>query len=60
MAETVKTTPDGVDLPLASLAVAVTGSPPTALTVVYQGNTYVQTITYSGSNVSNVSQWTKQ
>jgi len=30
------------------------------ITVVYQGVTYVQTFTYAGSNVIEISQWTPQ
>lgn len=59
--------PDGVavQLPLCSLAQVITyneNSPPQPLTftIVYQGNTYTQTLTYSGSSVIDISQWILQ
>lgn len=61
MSETV-TADDGTMLPLASLdtVVAYSGGNPTTFTVVYRGNTYVQTLTYSGTNVIDISGWIKQ
>lgn len=52
----------GIQLPISDLAQAVgyTGSNATTFTVVYQGVTYVQTFTYSGSTVTNFSQWVPQ
>ena len=32
----------------------------TGITVVYGGNTYVQTYTYTGSNLTGISRWMKQ
>lgn len=62
MSETVTTQPDGAQLPLDSLdqIFGYTGSNVTTITVVYQGNTYVQTFTYSGSNITNISGWVLQ
>lgn len=60
MAETVKTVPDGVDLPINSLAQAFAGNPITTITVVYKGNTYVQTFTYVAGAITNISAWIKQ
>lgn len=59
MSETVTTIPDGVMLPISSLPVALgyTGSNLTTLTVVYEGNTYVNTISYSGSQATALSGW---
>lgn len=67
MAETVTTKyvsedKPSVQLPLDSLEqdFGYTGSNLAAITVVYQGVTYVQTFTYSGDNVVNVSQFVPQ
>jgi hypothetical protein len=62
MSDTVTTVPDGAQLPLASLAIAFaySGDLVQTATVVYGGNTYVQTFTYNGSLVSNISGWVKQ
>ena len=63
MTQTVTTVPDGVALPIESLAqvLGYTGSNLTTITVNYPPGSikfYVQTLTYSGSNVTNVSAWT--
>jgi hypothetical protein len=60
MTQTVVTVPDGINLPLESLAqtLGYTGSNLTTITVTYNAKNYVQTLTYSGSNVTNVSAWT--
>jgi hypothetical protein len=62
MSDYVTTQPNGVQLPLDSLdqVFTYTGSNVTAITVVYQGNTYKQTFTYSGSNITNISGWVLQ
>lgn len=62
MSETVTTISDGVQLPLDSLeqVFGYTGSNVTTITVVYAGNTYVQTFIYAGSNVTQISGWVKQ
>lgn len=50
----------GAQIPISDLAVAIGGyngnGDPTTLTYVFQGITYIQTITYSGTQVTNVSQ----
>jgi hypothetical protein len=48
---------DGTMLPVDSLPVVIgyAGQLPTTFTWTYQGNTYVQTLTYSGNNVINIS-----
>lgn len=53
---------DGVLIPVDSLATAIAGSTATAqtLTLIYLGNTYIKTITYTAGNASNLSQWVKQ
>lgn len=61
MSETVTAT-DGTALPLDSLETTIgySGGNATTFTVNYRGNTYIQTLTYSGTDVINVSQWVKQ
>lgn len=53
---------DGVELPIANLPTTIgyAGGFPVTFTVVYRGNTYVQTMTYSGNNVIAISGWVKQ
>lgn len=67
MSETVTTqktdTHPSIQLPVNDLAVTLgyTGSFVTTLTVVYQGITYVQTITRDGGgNATAISQWVPQ
>ena len=50
---------DGAMLPLDSIAVALTysGSFPLTATVIYQGNTYVQTFANNGTNIISISNW---
>lgn len=60
MAETVKTIPDGVNLPLASLEQTFTGNPIETITVEYppnSGKTYTQTFTYTGGVITNITGW---
>ena len=56
------TASDGTMIPLDSVEqdFAYSGSLLTTITVVYQGKTFVQTFTYSGSNVATISGWIKQ
>lgn len=57
------TASDGVTLPVDSLAqtLAYDGSGNlSTITVSYGGNTYIQTLTYTGSNLTGISQWVKQ
>lgn len=60
--QTVKTVPNGVDLPLDSLeqTFAYTGTQLDTITVEYQGETYVQTFTWDGDNVASISGWVLQ
>jgi hypothetical protein len=53
---------DGAMLPLDSLPTAIvySGGFIQTLTVVYQGNTYVQTFTNNGLNIIAISGWIKQ
>jgi hypothetical protein len=57
---------DGAQLPLDELTqtfgyTTIGGSPYVqTITVVYASNTYVQTFTYTGTNVSAISGWIKQ
>ena len=55
---------DGVIIPIDSLDQTMTynaaGGLLDTVTVSYGGNTYKQTFTYSGSNVTLISQWVKQ
>jgi len=54
---------DGVQLDIASLPAeyGYDGSGNlTTITVIYRGNTYIQTFTYSGSNLVGSSNWIKQ
>jgi hypothetical protein len=53
---------DGTMLPLESLPVVFgyTGSNITTITVQYQGKTFIQTLSYAGSNVTNISGWEVQ
>jgi hypothetical protein len=62
MSETVTTTPDGNALPVSSLnqTFVYSGSFVSTITVSYQSNTYVQTFTNNGTNITTISQWTKQ
>jgi len=53
---------DGTQIPVYSIAMAfayVSGNLST-ITIQYAGNTYVQTFTYSGADVTNISLWVKQ
>lgn len=54
--------PDGVALPIDDLELAFEydGAFVSSITVVYNENTYVQTITNDGTNITNISQWTLQ
>jgi len=56
------TIPDGnfIDLDSLPQAFAYSGSNLSTITVAYQGNTYVQTFTWSGTTVTNISGWVKQ
>ena len=51
-----------VPLPLCSLAqtFGFTGANLTTITAVYAGVTYIQTLTYSGANVTGISQFVPQ
>lgn len=54
---------DGKSIPLDSLAqtLGYDGSNNlTTITVSYDGNTYIQTFTYVGSNLTGISAWVKQ
>jgi len=53
---------DGVELPVEALPTTIgyAGGFPVTFTVVYRGNTYIQTMTYSGNNVIAISGWVKQ
>lgn len=53
---------DGVILPLSSLAqvMGYAGSNLTTITVTYKGNTYVQTFTYTSTNLTGQSLFVKQ
>lgn len=53
---------DGVELPIPALPTTIgyAGGFPVTFTVVYRGETYVQTMTYSGNNVIAISRWVKQ
>jgi hypothetical protein len=63
---TVKTIPDGADLPIDSLPktyayTTISGnSYPQTITVVYANNTYVKTFTYTGTNLTGDSGWVRQ
>lgn len=61
MSDTVTAT-DGALLPLISLAqtYAYSGGFLSTITVSYSGNTYVQTFTNDGTNITGASQWVKQ
>jgi hypothetical protein len=50
---------DGAMLPLDSLPItlAYSGSFVSTITTVYQGNTYVQTFTNNGTNITEISGW---
>jgi len=60
MSETV-TASDGTMLPVSNLpqAFAYSGGIISTITVVYEGNTYVQTFTNDGTNVTAISRWVK-
>lgn len=62
MTQTVKAS-GGADLPIEALAKTFTydgsGNVET-ISVEYQGTEYVQTFTYTGSSVTNISQWVPQ
>lgn len=67
MSQTVITSPNGNPIPVDDLAVAIgsTGSLVTTLTVQYPDRnsilqTYVKTITYVGTQPTNISQWIQQ
>jgi len=54
---------DGIPLPLDELSQTLGydgSSNLTSITVVYNGSTYVQTLTYTGNNLTAVSGWVKQ
>ena len=55
---------DGIVIPIDSLAQTMTYNAPGGLldtiTVSYAGNTYRQTLAYTGSNVTSMSGWVKQ
>ena len=61
MSETVQAN-DGTMLPLDSITntIAYSGSFVSTITVNYQGNTYVQTFTNNGTNITVISNWVKQ
>lgn len=61
MSETVQAS-DGTQLPLDSLPVAIaySGSFVSTMTVNYEGNSYVQTYTNNGTNITAISNWVKQ
>jgi hypothetical protein len=58
MTDTV-TANDGVALPLCNLPLAIVydGDFVSTLTVQYRGNTYVQTFTNDGTNITEISAW---
>ena len=58
MSETVQAN-DGAMLPLSSLAAQLiySGSFISTITVIYQGNTYVQTFLNDGTNITYISGW---
>jgi len=62
MSETVTTIPDGVALPLISLpqVFAYDGNFVSTITVTYAGNTYIQTFTNDGTNITDISGWILQ
>ena len=63
MSETVTAFESGVQIPIGDLEQTFTynATPSvTSISVVYRTFTYVQTFTYSGPNVINISQWVKQ
>jgi|FreactcultureFD7_1027221.scaffolds.fasta_scaffold70042_2 hypothetical protein len=53
---------DGVGLPIDSLeqSLAYSGSIISTITVSYLGNTYVQTFTNNGTQITDISQWILQ
>lgn len=53
---------DGAQIPLDSCpqTFAYSGSFISTITVVYAGNTYVQTFTNNGTNITAISGWIKQ
>lgn len=53
---------DGAMLPIDSLPVAIAynGDLVATMTVVFGPNTYVQTFSYTGDLVTNISRWVKQ
>lgn len=62
MGLTVTTQPNGAQLPLDSLeqVFTYTGTFVETITVEYQGNTYVQTFTNNGTNITEISGWVLQ
>jgi hypothetical protein len=62
MSDFVTTIPDGVQLPIDSVAqtIAYSGNFVNTITVAYSGNTYVQTFTNDGTNITAISGWVKQ
>lgn len=62
MSDFVTTIPDGVQLPIDSVAqtLVYAGDFISTITVVYQGNTYVQTFTNDGTDITAISGWEKQ
>jgi hypothetical protein len=61
MSETVIAS-NGRAIPIGDLAqiIGYDGDNPITFTLVYQAVTYVQTLTYDGANVINISQWVAQ
>lgn len=61
MSETVQAS-DGTPIPLDSVTQAITysGDFVTAITVIYEGHTYVQTFTNNGEQITQISNWVKQ
>jgi hypothetical protein len=54
---------DGVNIPLADVPQAFTydgNDNVTTITVVYRDKTYIQTFTYAGNNVTNITRWEVQ
>ena len=62
MGSTITAVPNGVQLPLDSLAVTVaySGSFVSTLTTIYSGITYIQTFSNNGTYITGWSSWTEQ
>lgn len=62
MSDTVITVPNGIAIPVDDLEVqySYTGDLITSMTVEYEGVTFVKTLSYTGTNLINESQWIQQ